>query len=151
MSGANVRRILVPIDFSECSRAALDRAVELSRVLGAELVLLHVVDSSGLFVGGIESYVDVAAIARQMQEDARKELAAIAATAAANGRPGTRIEVYEGRPAQAIVDCAKEQGVDLIVMGTHGRSGLSRVFLGSVAERVVRTAPCDVLVVHAKK
>jgi universal stress protein A len=145
------KRIVVPVDFSDCSRAALDRAIEIGRALDAEITLVHVVDVSGLFLGGVESYIDASAIARRICDDAQKELKNLAVAADPDEKIVKRVEVYEGRPVQAIIDCARDEKADLIVIGTHGRTGIPRLFLGSVAERVVRLAPCDVLAVHGGK
>ena len=140
--------IVVPVDFSECSVRALRRALEVAKALDRKILLLHVVDTSGLVVGGLESYIDVAAVATQIRADAEAELAKLRADVDPDRRLISQVEIFDGRPVQAIVDCAKAHNADLIAIGTHGRTGLPRLFMGSVAERVVRSAPCDVLVVH---
>jgi nucleotide-binding universal stress UspA family protein len=144
--------ILVPTDFSECSREALRRGVELARRLGGEVVLVHAVDTSPLFTApepfamGPAPIVDAVAIAAKIRAGAAEALGAVAAEAGV-----ARTEVLEGAPAASIVERARGLPADLVVLGTHGRSGVSRLFLGSVAERVVRLAPCDVLVVRARE
>jgi len=145
------RRILVPIDFSEGSRAAFERALELARALDGEIVLLNAVDASGLYVAAIEPLLDVGSLAIQIRNSAKEELAKFAAAVeGAEGRIAWT-EVVDGRPIEAILQRAREIHADLIVMGTHGRTGVSRLFLGSVAERVTRSATCDVMVVHGPK
>jgi universal stress protein A len=141
--------ILVASDFSECSRAALARGIRLARGIGGTVLLLHVVDTSGLTMSAVEQYVDVVEIAARMRASAEVELREVAAVADPERQVVLRVEVTEGRPAASIVEHARAEKADTIVVGTHGRTGLSRLVIGSVAERVVRLAPCDVLVVHA--
>lgn len=143
--------ILVPVDFSPCSRAALDRALDLGERLGGTVTLFHAVDASGILLGGAEHHVNVAELAARIAEGARADLDRLAAEADPGRRRIARTEVVDGRPAEAIVEAARREGAGLIVMGTRGRTGLPRLLLGSVAERVVRLAPCDVLVVHGPK
>ncbi len=140
--------VLVPIDFSECSDAALRRALDLASRLDGKVTLLNVIDTSPFLVTTQESYVDLMGLTREFRTKSQAALDDLATRADPEGRTIAARVVHEGRAAQAIVDCAREMAFDLIVIGTHGRTGLSRFFLGSVAERVVRLAPCDVLVVH---
>ena len=137
-----ITRILVPTDFSETSDAALEYARVLARRFGASLHLLHVVDDPFVTEGlAAEAYITEAPTIRTaMLEEARARLAHRAAGC-------TTTEAIFGRGAVTIVEYAQQVGTDLIVMGTHGRTGLAHLFLGSVAERVVRTAPCAVLTV----
>ncbi len=143
-----VKKIVVGIDFSDASRAALARAVEIARAFGGEVTLLYALDLSGMFVGAVETYIDSRALAARLREDAIAELRAAAHDADPEGRFARNVEVLEGRPVSEIVEYARDSGADLIVLGTHGRTGIPRFLLGSVAERVVRLAPCDVLVVR---
>jgi nucleotide-binding universal stress UspA family protein len=143
----SITRILVPVDFSPFSHHALRYAARLAGQVGAAVELLHVVEE---FSYGAFSEVYVPNIPDMMQEvinDASARLASLKETAFPHG---TDVEtmVFVGRPASAIVDRARAGAFDLIVMGTHGRTGLSHMFMGSVAERVVRTAPCAVLTVR---
>jgi nucleotide-binding universal stress UspA family protein len=143
-----VREVFVPVDFSQGSRVALERALELGRALGADVRVVHIVDTSALLVTGVDAYIDIHGLANQLREGAKRELAALV-DAVDPARERIRgVDVIEGRPVQAIVDVARERHARMIVMGTHGRTGIQRLVLGSVAERVVRLAPCDVLVVH---
>lgn len=143
-NGKTTPTILVPTDFSTCSEKAVRRAIELARSLEGTVVLLHVVDTTPLYVAP-EAPIVWSQYVDQIREDAESRVRALA-----NELGIARFEVVEGRPAFAVLECAERIAPDLIVMGTHGRRGFSRFFLGSVAERVFRTAPCDVLVVRAK-
>jgi nucleotide-binding universal stress UspA family protein len=139
------RRILVPTDFSAPSDAALDCARRVAAGFGASVHLLHVLpDVSGSSGTGSELFVTEAPEARSMRlMDARDRLKH---RITADDRVTLRAtsEVIFGSPAQIIVDYAADNHFDLIVMGTHGRTGMAHLFVGSVAERVVRTAGCPV-------
>lgn len=143
-------RILVPVDFSKRSEEALDRAVQLAREGGAELVLLHVVEIP--YLPGIygmvaeEDYADASTI----EERAEARLRTFASRAERLGIQ-TTVLAGSGRPAEYIVDFARESMADLIVMGSHGLTGLDRFLMGSVTERVLRTAHCPVLVVKGRR
>jgi universal stress protein A len=138
-----IARILVPVDFSAHSDRALRYATSLASRLGATVELLHVVEDP--FVSGAwSSEIHVPNLPELLENQiaaARGRLAELKAVAGA--RVGTT--VLSGQPAHTIIAHATAGGFDLIVMGTHGRTGLSHVFMGSVAERVVRRAPCPVL------
>jgi len=141
-------RILIPTDFSHTSDAALDYGCELARRFGAQLYLLHVIEETPLGGNGGESWLaNVPGIRDRLVRDAQQRLAhrltELAASVAVQG------EVIFGRPAETIVDYAAEQHVDVIVMGTHGRTGVAHLLLGSVAEKVMRLTPCPVLTVRA--
>jgi nucleotide-binding universal stress UspA family protein len=146
-----IKEVLVPVDFSSGSETALQYGRELARTFGARLNVLHIVEDvylqlmmAGGAVGGsaaVEIQRDLEAAAQTqldavLGEDDRRELQARAAL-----RTGVAA-------AQGIVDYAKESGTDIIVIGTHGRGGMSHLLMGSVAEKVVRTAPCPVLSVR---
>jgi nucleotide-binding universal stress UspA family protein len=141
-------RILVPTDFSEPARAALLYAAALAEKFGGELVLLHVVQDLTVFlprdVTGMPSALPPA---DEMNAAVRDGLTRFVQTSGL-GQGVPRQEVREGAPHAQITAFAREAGVDLIVMGTHGRGGLSHMLLGSVTEKVVRTAPCPVLTVR---
>ena len=143
-----IRRILHPSDFSPASRAALTKAIELARSNRAELLLLHVL-APVMPAMGVE-YVSprvIEDLMRATRSEAERHLTTLAARAK---KAGVRVAtlVVEGTPFTLIAKTAKAKRADLIVVGTHGRSGLSKLFLGSVAERVVGTAPCPVLTVR---
>jgi nucleotide-binding universal stress UspA family protein len=152
-----ISRVLVPVDFSVHAEKAMHYATTLAERFGGTVELLHVVEDP--FVSGAwasEAFTpNIPELLNDLMSDARRRIEALKATIATGG---IRIEanVLLGQPAEAIGERAKTGGFDLIVMGTHGRAGLSHVFMGSVAERVVRTAPCPVLtvrgaVVHVEK
>src|SRR6266545_6913689 len=139
--------ILVPIDFSESAEQALDYAIRLARTLNARLTVLHVIQPvpmAGVDMGVAlpETYLqELEAAVQGSMEDALAHVTAA-------GLTGERVVLY-GVPFQEIVETAKARQVDLIVMGTHGRTGLMHVLLGSVAEKVVSLAHCSVLVVRS--
>ncbi len=139
------RNILVPIDFSESSEKAASAARALSLKTGATVHLLHAfvipVESVGLARTVSQQYVE------QFVKDSKEQLLALGAKQCAGASMGPAL-VESGDPREVITEKAKELNVELIVMGTHGRRGLSRALIGSVAESVVRTAHCSVLVVR---
>ena len=145
-----VTRILVPTDFSEPSDAALEYATTLAGNLGASLHLLHIFEDPYLYGGAIaaEMYAPVPADLRESLRDEAKTRLRERIEKLDAGRFHTTAEVYTGPSAKAITDYATAQNIDLIVMGTHGRGGMAHLLLGSVAERIVRTAPCPVLTVR---
>jgi universal stress protein A len=145
------KKILVPVDFSPPSKRALQIALELGSRFDAAVELLHVVeypayaipDMSVTVAGTAPMMFD--AYAQQTGENEMKKMLAAATTEIA--RAGVRVSssVVRGNARDTIIDTAKNGGFDLIVMGTHGRTGLDHILLGSVAERVVRKASCAVL------
>jgi nucleotide-binding universal stress UspA family protein len=144
-----ITNILVPVDFSPHAEYAFTYATRLAERFGAKLALLYVVDDS-FVTGGWSSEIYVSNVPELMENliaDADRRLATLKASAAALGLTA-ETAVIRGRPAHAIVEHAKNGGFDLIVMGTHGRTGVSHVVMGSVAERVLRKAPCPVLTVR---
>ena len=146
-----IARILVPTDFGPAAGAALDYAITLARQFEASLRLLHVVDDP--FVAGAawgsEVYVGpVPAMRETLVDEAAAKLSAQLERADVGPVPA-RSEVRIGRPADLIREVAEQEACDLIVMGTHGRTGMAHLLMGSVAERVLRTAPCPVMTVRA--
>jgi universal stress protein A len=146
-----ITRILVPTDFSATSDVAVDYAATLARKFDASIHLLHVVEDR--FVGGAvgaELYAaSVPALTAQLIDEAAAKLACVFPSAAYD-RLRVTSEVGVGSPAATIIDTAANQECDLVVMGTHGRNGMSHLLLGSVAERIVRQAPCPVLTVRGQ-
>lgn len=142
-------RILVPTDFSPGAEMALGWAQSLAAAFGAEVILLHVVDLSIAALAGFPSTLAAVPAAGELldrirmesDEEMRRLVARI---------PGSRGIVREGTPRAVILDVAREIGVHLIVMGTHGRTGLTHVFFGSVAEHVVRHSRVPVLTVRQR-
>jgi universal stress protein A len=144
------RRILHPTDFSQASRAAFARAVADARAERAELLIVHVLPTVTPLVGdGYVSPSTYADMEESMRAYGRKEVDKLVAKAKASGAR-VRGLLLEGTAADAIVRAARSARANVIVMGTHGRTGLARLFMGSVAERVVGTAPCPVLTVRGK-
>jgi nucleotide-binding universal stress UspA family protein len=138
----SIRRILVPVDFSAAAQGVVEYALDLGRERGAETTLLHVV---GVPIAPFDPAYGVAADPRMLldlQSGAEKGLADLASRFK---DAGLRTKVLTGSPSREIVREAREWGADLVVIGTHGRTGLRHVFLGSVAENVVRLCPCPVL------
>jgi nucleotide-binding universal stress UspA family protein len=144
-----LKNILVPTDFGEPSQQALEYGRHFARQFGARLHLLHTVESV-LVPGGAE--VPVAAVQQVEQGLESVALRQMDRAVTADDRASMDV-VTMVRPARSaaadIVDYARAEQIDLIVMGTHGRGVLQHLLMGSVAERVVRSAPCPVLTVHA--
>jgi universal stress protein A len=147
-----IRKILVPVDFSEPSHAALNYAAELAQSFAASVDVLHVweapsfLPARGLMLEGVadQSLIE---LAKSASEHALEQFVSEAS------KRGVRVHQARselGMPLQTIVDVADEGGYDLIVIGTHGRTGISHALMGSVAERVVRHARCPVLSVRSK-
>jgi len=143
-----IARIVVPTDFSACAEAAFALARRLARPLLAELTLVHVLVEGPPFSEGPFSAERVREFYAAMRKWAEGELGAWADTARADGLT-TRTELRQGTPHAEIVALATEERADLVVIGTHGRGGLTRALLGSVADRVIRLAPCPVVSVRA--
>jgi len=143
------RKILVPVDFSVHASEAIRAAADLAKRYDAALTLVHVYETVAyalpdgfvLFTGSQLA---------DMLSEFEKRLAAAKRDAEAAGATRVEVKQLQGAAAVEIVEFAKENGFDLIVMGTHGRRGLQHALMGSVAERVVRTAPCPVLTLKAQ-
>jgi nucleotide-binding universal stress UspA family protein len=142
-----ISHVLVPTDFSPYADQALAYAIELAPLLQARLTLLHAVHAVPLWVEGDMGRALPDVYLRELEAHARQELEQRQQRVREAGIQGNSMLVH-GIPFQSIVDAAREQKIDLIVMGTHGRTGLQHVLLGSVAEKVVRLAPCAVLIVR---
>jgi nucleotide-binding universal stress UspA family protein len=141
-----LKKILVPTDFSECSEAAVRYGRALAAAFGASLHLLHVVQDPYTQPWAAEAFpAPLGDLLEQWQTQARARLAELVPEPE---RAATMVAVQVGSPFFEVVRYAEEQGIDLIVIGTHGRGPLGHVLLGSVAERVVRKAPCPVLTVR---
>lgn len=138
-----VNKILFPTDFSHTGDAAMDMAEALARDFGASILIVHVEETPTAYGGGEMYY----GMLEPNREDLEKMLADVKPKDAA-------IEfehhLITGEPAEAVARFAKSNDVDLVVMGTHGRTGVMRLLMGSVAEAVVRRAPCAVLTVKPK-
>jgi nucleotide-binding universal stress UspA family protein len=144
------RRILHPSDFSSASRAAFRKAIDMAKASRAELLLLHVVSPVVPVPGdgyvSPEMYDQLSASSRAW---AQKRLDSLVAQAK-KSRARVKGFILEGAASDEIVRFARARRVELIVMGTHGRKGLAKLFVGSVADRVVAAATCPVLTVRGK-
>ena len=142
-------KVLHPTDFSKGAEQARAEATRLSRVLGAELILLHVMVEMARYVDGLtqEQLQQTYGAQRRWAEG---NLEACVVETKAAGLP-VRGLLRVGTPWEEVVRAAEDERADLIVMGTHGRGGLGRLFLGRVADRVIRSAPCPVITGREKK
>ena len=146
------RRVLHPTDFSKASTAAFAKSLAQARETRSELLLVHVLSPVMAMVGAGDAYV-TPAVYEDMNRSARawaqKQLDRLLAKARA-ARVRARGMLLDGVTHEQIVRAAKRQRAGVIVMGTHGRTGVARFFLGSVAARVTATAPCPVLTVRGR-
>lgn len=139
-------RILVPTDGSPSMQGVVAHAVDLAGVHGAELHGLYVIDTGSYATLPVETTWDgVTEMLREEGEMALSEFESMA------GSQAVETAIVEGTPSGEIVDYAREQDCDCIVMGTHGRAGIDRLLLGSVSERVVRAAPVPVVTVPVER
>lgn len=142
-AGTAVRRILVPVDFSEASELAVRHATEIAQTYGAEVHLLHVVEevvypsAYGIETPSMHSQDVVLRVEKALGQMAREEV----------GYEQVKVSATVGYAPMTILDYVQENEIDLLVIATHGRSGIDRVLLGSVAERVIRQSPVPVFVV----
>jgi nucleotide-binding universal stress UspA family protein len=143
-----IQNVLVATDFSEPSEAALNYGRELARSFHATLHVVHVTDSIYAQYGGEAYSVALPELQREIEDSARKELESLLNDDDRRDLGAKPVLITALAKAPAIVDYARQNTIDLIVMGTHGRGAISHMLMGSVAERVVRTAPCPVLTVH---
>jgi nucleotide-binding universal stress UspA family protein len=144
------RHILAPTDFSEYSKQAVVAALELARKFGAKLTVLHVVELPPYPVEGYVPPAVNATFLDDLERQATQDLAQLVPEAESNNVEVVRL-VAVGSPYRTIIDTAEAAQVDLIVMATAGRSGFSRLIMGSIAERVVRTATCPVLTIRPRE
>jgi nucleotide-binding universal stress UspA family protein len=143
-----LRKILLPTDFSGCANYALPYAAVIARATGANIICVHVVEPIVPAVGytGLGEPMPIADITEQLEDSAERELPQLAECEDLKGLDVEELIVH-GDAAAEIVRVAGERGVDLIVVSSHGRTGLGRIIFGSTAEAVVRHASCPVLVV----
>ena len=144
-----LKRILVATDFGEAAGVALDYGREFARTFGANLAVLHVCDNAIARGLGVDGFVaDYSELQRDLEAGARKKLDALLDDEDRTMLKANPVLMISATPAMAIVQYAKDSRADLILMGTHGRGGVAHLLMGSVAERVVRLAPCPVLTVR---
>ena len=140
-----LKHVLVATDFSEAADAALAYGREFARTFGATLHVLHVADDVYARLGGDSYVADLPDLQRDVEASARRRLRELLVDNDPNPLPARAVVVTASATPVAIVDYVRKAHIDLVVVGTHGRSGVARLLMGSVAERVVRTAPCPVL------
>jgi universal stress protein A len=148
MAGSLFYRIVVPTDFSDCAEEAWGLAQRLAAVSGGELVLVHVLVETPLFNEGPFTMDRAGNVFEAARKWGQESLDAWMGQAHAKGLKA-RVALRTGVPYREIVDLVTDERADLVVIGTHGRGGIDRALLGSVADRVVRLAPCPVLTVRA--
>jgi len=141
-----IKTILFPTDFSQGARAAMDHAVSLARDYQATLSLLYVIQDISIAEWYIPSSLSMNDLVEDMQKSAWKEMDRWAGEVPAGVK--TEKMVVRGVPFVEIIRTAKEKNADLIVIGTHGRTGIDHMLFGSTAEKVVRKSPCPVLTVR---
>ena len=142
---SRIKNILVPVDFSKASKLALRYACELADTFDATLHILHAAENPYGAGGYMEVYVPPPDFFEQIEQEARKQLESLL-TREEQARYGAVLVYRTGVPATEILDYVRaERNIDLIVMATHGRSGVARLMMGSVADKIVRGAPCPVL------
>jgi len=142
----NLKRILVPTDFSESARHALLYGTSFAREYEGELLLLHVVENLTVGYASDLFPVPMAEVFDEISGYAKAELAKLGAEVKEKGIT-VRELVVQGKPSAEIVRVAREETADMIVLGTHGKGMLDKALFGSTAERVIRRAPCPVLTV----
>jgi nucleotide-binding universal stress UspA family protein len=142
----DVKKVLVPVDFSENSKKILEAAGYFSGICQAQLNVVFVVQSFDDYSGFFVPHMPVAKFEEEMVQAADEKMVSFLA-----GTKNVDAKVLVGDVAEEIVRHAEESGMDMIIMGTHGYKGLEKVMFGSVAEKVVRTAPCPVLTINPYK
>jgi nucleotide-binding universal stress UspA family protein len=144
-----LKKVMVATDFSEPSDAALAYGRQLARTFGAGLTLFHAADDIAARATGGDGFAFIdPTLQRQLEEAARIKAVSLISDEDRDQLRAEAVVVIAVSPAAAITDYARREQVDLIIVGTHGRSGVAHLVMGSVAERVVRTAPCPVLTVR---
>ncbi len=150
----NIKKILAPTDFSELSQAGVRHALELAKAFGAEVTVYHVISSAELMeypketVEGLDEHA--LSTLRHPLESYQQAMSRFLKKHFSDLIQGVKIreKVEIGAPDKNIVSLAEQEGSDMIVMSTHGRTGLSHILVGSVTEKVVRQAHCRVLAIH---
>jgi len=144
-----LKKILVATDFSEPSDAAMAYGRELARTFGASLTVLHIVDNILTRAYGADGIVLAdPELQREIETSAQRQVDAVLFDEDRKMLGAVGLVITSNSPSAAIVTYARDASIDLIVMGTHGRGAIAQLLMGSVAERVVRIAPCPVLTVR---
>lgn len=142
----DIKRILIATDGSEYTKEAVSKGLKLAKILGAEVTALYVIDQTSFVSFPMDS--TIVSVYSLLENEGKRAVDEVKAEGDQMGVKVTPV-VVEGSPTRKIVEMAAD--FDLVVMGTLGRSAISKLFMGSVAERVTRYAPCPVMVVRAKK
>jgi nucleotide-binding universal stress UspA family protein len=142
-----IKRILFPTDFSEGSSHALDYAIDMAKRYGAKLYFVHVIYDIVKTAGWYVPHTSMDEMYKDIEKGAEKELSRFGLEELRSLK-GVERSVLKGVPHTEIVKYAKDNKIDLIIMGTHGRKGVGRILFGSTASQVVRYAPCPVLAVR---
>ena len=142
----NIKKILIATDGSEYTKEAVSQGLHLAKILGAEVTALYVIDQTSFVSFPIDS--SIVSVYSLLENEGKRAVEEVRKEGEQLGVKVTTV-VAEGSPTRKIVEMAAD--MDLVVLGTLGRSALSKLFMGSVAERVTRYAPCPVLVVRSKK
>jgi nucleotide-binding universal stress UspA family protein len=140
-----IEKILFPTDFSEHSKHAFTYALSFAREYGAQLHMLHVVEDVQYLANAYMFDVPMMPSFADMEENRQKEMEEFIEREVTDASIKIEKSIRHGRPFLEIIQAAKDESVDLIVIATHGRGGLEHVLFGSTAEKVVRKAPCPVL------
>lgn len=141
-----IKKILIATDGSDYTKEAVSRGLQLAKLLGAEVTALYVIDQTSFVSFPMDS--SVVSVFSLLENEGKRAVEDVRAEGEAMGVKVTPV-VVEGSPTRKIIEMAAE--ADLVVLGTLGRSAIAKLFMGSVAERVARYAPCPVLVVRSKK
>ncbi len=149
------KNILVPTDFSEAANEALDYALSLAKIFQSKLYLLHVYEPMVFYTDSPMGMPDVMELEQSIRTSSEQSLRhihekLIKMRAGEFGDIQVETLLLQGKPFVEIIKTAREKNADLIILSTHGRSGLEHILLGSVAEKVVRKSPCPVLTIRAK-
>lgn len=138
-----IKSILVPVDFSANSKKVLDSAEYITAKFGADLFVVFVVQSLDDYSGFFIPHMPVAKFEEEMVQGAERKMESFLA-----GKKVVEAKVLSGDVGEEILGYADQKGIDLIIMGTHGYKGLERIMFGSIAERVVKSAPCPVMTIN---
>jgi nucleotide-binding universal stress UspA family protein len=140
----NIKKVLVPIDFSDYSKSALKYAVNFAKSFNAEIILVYVVEPVIYPPDFSMGQIAMPSINAEWDDRAKDELQKLAKSDI-TGSENVKTIIKTGKPFVEIIETAKEENVDLIIIATHGHSGVEHILFGSTAEKVVRKAPCPVL------
>lgn len=141
---ATIKKVLVPIDFSDYSKSALKYAISLTKIFNAEIILIYVVEPVIYPPDFSMGQIAIPTVTSEWDERAKEELNKLAKTEFTDAA-NVKTIVKTGKPFVEIIETAREENIDLIIIATHGHSGVEHILFGSTAEKVVRKAPCPVL------